>query len=451
MVPNESDVLETAPEDGDDATAANARPLLIYAGSPEDGFAGAGQTIALDGVTRVEFGRSRAAGVLDVTRERSTMRIGVPTMWASSKHAELALEPPGSPVEQVLRDLGSRNGTIVEGIPVTDAVALAPGQIIEIGRGFWMFRRYPNPIPDEEVDAGFDPTTTASPRLRQTERALARLAAGSMPILLVGETGCGKEYFAKAIHRASGRSGPFVRTTLAGAPAARIDTLLFGAPDGAEPGSIDRAVGGTLFIDDVSDLSREGQSKLLWALTEHPVMLTEGDAGVRVVAGSLRELGAMVMSQRFRADLYSRLAGFEARLPSLRERREDLGLLTRAILLQDAAHPLQIETPAYRRLLGHDWPFNVRELEQSLAAAASVGTGGELISRKALNDVLHSDASVPESADGIRAMRQELVRQLVAFDGDTRSVAENFGVDLTQVERWLERFDITPEQYRGLS
>jgi transcriptional regulator with PAS, ATPase and Fis domain len=449
MVPNDRDVLETAPEEADESTAANAQPLLIYIGSPENGFADAGQTIPLEGVARVLMGRSRTPGELVLDRERDVLRVGVPTRWSSSKHAEITIEPAGSSLAQTLTDLGSRNGTIVEGTPITETVALAQGQIVEIGRGFWTLRRAPGPIADADVVPDFDPTQTVSPALRQTERALARLADGSVPILLVGETGCGKEYFARAIHRASGRSGPFVRTTLAGAPASRIDALLFG--DEAEQGAIDRAVGGTLFIDDVSDLSRDGQSKLLWALTEHPAMVGEGDGSVRVVAGSLRELGPMVMSQRFRADLYSRLAGFEARLPSLRERREDLGLLARSILRSDPEHALEIETPAFRRLLGHDWPFNVRELQQSLAAAASVGTGGQVITRKALSDVLHSDASVPESAEGIRAMRQEIVRQLVAFDGDTRSVAENFGVDLAQVERWLERFDIEPDQYRGLS
>jgi transcriptional regulator of acetoin/glycerol metabolism len=453
MAEEEPDILETAPELASDSGTKDAESVLVYVGSSEDGFHGAGQTMLLKGINRVLLGRASNPDELESERERGVLRIGVPTMWASSKHAELVLNPPNNPTPFEIRDLGSRNGTIVEGEQISEITAVLPGQIFEVGRSFWMLRRHPAPIADEDHSLKFDATGTANPTMRHLERALTRLAPGHMPILLIGETGVGKEFYARAIHRASGRKGEFVRCTLAGAPPSRVDTLLFGVKDDPLlPGAIKMAEGGTLFVDDVSDLSRDAQAKLLWAVTQHPALSDEGGGGVRVLSASLRNLSPMVASQRFRADLYSRLAGFEARLPSLRDRREDLALMTRVLLPRESGADIRLETAAFRRLLGHSWPFNVRELHQSLAAAISIlSSPGTTITRDVLADVLRGDSSVPGSADGIRAMRQELVRQLVACDGDTSAVALNFGVDEDQIDRWLERFDIEPNQYRGLS
>jgi transcriptional regulator with PAS, ATPase and Fis domain len=446
MEPSDPQVLETAPEElGDEAR--RAEPILVHIGSAEDGFSSAGRTVSLTGVHRVRFGRAEEPGEVAWALERGVLRVAVPAVWASGTHADLTLHPLGSPTEQDLHDLGSRNGTIVEGRAITGVTTLGVGEVFEIGRTFWMVQRAASPVPDATDLVDFDPTGTASPTMRQVERSLARLARGDVPILLVGETGTGKEYLARRIHDASGRGGGLVKTSLAGAPPSRVEHALFGA-DG-QPGAIERARGGTLFIDDISGLPPDTQAKLLWALTEHPRLRTEGDAAVRIVAGSLRDVAAMVAAHRFRADLYSRVAGFEARLPALRERREDLGVLCAAFLREMG--DLKLETPAFRRLFGHAWPFNVRELAQTLAAAASVGSDATTITRAALDDVLRPDDEVPDSADAIRVMRQELVRQLVAADGDTAAVAASFGVEPEQIERWLARFDIEPGQYRGLS
>ncbi|HEY0878461.1 MAG TPA: sigma 54-interacting transcriptional regulator [Zeimonas sp.] len=208
---------------------------------------------------------------------------------------------------------------------------------------------------------------------------LLRLAAGSrIAVLLLGETGVGKELFARALHRMSDRrSKPFVALNCAAMPNELVEAELFGVEKGAytgaqltRPGRFERADGGTLFLDEIGDLPLPAQSKLLRALQEGEVERV-GDhrtrrVDVRVVAATNCRLQEAVRDGRFRSDLYYRLNAFQIEIPPLRERKEDIPLLAKRFLAEQCAiqgkKVLGFSDKAKRALLSCDWPGNIREL-----------------------------------------------------------------------------------------
>ncbi|MDX2232932.1 MAG: sigma-54 dependent transcriptional regulator [Hyphomonadaceae bacterium] len=212
------------------------------------------------------------------------------------------------------------------------------------------------------------PLIGRSAAMQEVYRIMARSAATDMIVLIEGETGVGKEAAARAIHQFSRRkTGPFVRLSLMGAPPAAAADALFGAD-----GEAARAVGGTLFVDDVDSLSAEGQAALERFLDRR----SNGGVGdVRVLAASSRPLGVMSLEGTFRPDLYYRLAIVTLRIPPLRERLEDVGDLARAFLVRarrDGLPEKGIDGSAIELLKTHTWPGNVRELENLLHRAAAL-------------------------------------------------------------------------------
>ncbi|MCA9681963.1 MAG: hypothetical protein KC457_07185, partial [Myxococcales bacterium] len=151
----------------------------------------------------------------------------------------------------------------------------------------------------------------------------------------------------------------------------------------------------------------------------------------------------MVEAGKFRPDLYSRLAGFAATLPPLRRRREDLGVLTQAA----TNGKVRLATRAFRRILSHSWPFNVRELHQTLATA-TILAGSNEISRDLLDDILSSRRDMPQSPESVSELRAKLVSELARSGGDTAEVARALGRDQKEIHRWIERFEIEPDTYR---
>lgn len=217
-----------------------------------------------------------------------------------------------------------------------------------------------------------------APALRKAIELL-RLAAGSrIAVLLLGETGVGKELFARALHQLSDRrTRPFVALNCAALPVELVESELFGVEKGAytgaqatRPGRFERADGGTLFLDEIGDLPLTAQSKLLRALQEGEIERV-GDhrtrkVDVRVVAATNCHLEDAVRDGRFRSDLYYRLNAFQIDIPPLRERKEDIPLLSRRFLSEQCAVQgkklLGFSDKAKRALLSHDWPGNIREL-----------------------------------------------------------------------------------------
>jgi len=443
----------TIPEETLTDDAPLSAPLghawLIYIGSSENDFVEAGRIWSLDNITKVRFGRVSGSEIRD-EREGTELIVRIPLGWVSGRHSELRMVKSSLGFEYDLCDLDSRNGTHIERQAVSGMARLLPGQVFEVGRSFWMIREVlQRDLPAEPVKA-LDPSGTCNPTLCAIQRTLVRLAPSDVTLLLRGETGTGKEVTARAVHKLSGRKGKFISTNLAALSDDRVDAILFGRSD-EQPGIFEKAEGGTLFLDELGELSPAAQAKLHAALAEGRVMRI-GEAqprrfDVRVICSTLHDVAQLVDAGKFRPDLYSRIAGFAATLPPLRQRREDLGVLTRVVTTRSTT--IKIATRAFRRILSHSWPFNVRELHQTLGTASILaGTNGE-ISRDLLDDIIASRRDMPQSPESVSELRAKLVAELARTGGDTAEVARALSRDLKEIHRWIERFELAPEAYRS--
>lgn len=314
--------------------------------------------LRLDGGARdLTVGRDAGCAVLldgsDVSRRHAVLR-------------KPALEHEKTGVITIA-DLGSHNGVYVNGSRVMEA-SLGLGDVVRIGGWVGVVTSTPGEV--VEIAPGF----WGGARLQAALAPLKKVAPTDLPVILLGETGTGKEIVARALHVWSGRSGPFVAINCAALPEALAEGELFGyrrgaftGADRANPGVFRSAEGGTLLLDEVSDLPLAIQAKVLRVLEQHEVQPL-GEArplpiDVRIVAAGQQPFDELVRAQRFRADLLARLDGLSVFLPPLRERREDvLTLFSR--LLESVGHG---RVPAFERDLAewlcvHDWPFNVREL-----------------------------------------------------------------------------------------
>jgi DNA-binding NtrC family response regulator len=251
--------------------------------------------------------------------------------------------------------------------------------------------------------APFAGLSTRSGSMHDVFAALGRLAPRDVSVLLLGETGVGKEVLAKAVHRQSARARrPFVIFDCgAVAPNLAESELLghergsFTGALGTHVGAFERAHGGTLFLDEVGELPLELQPRLLRALDSRRVRRVGGRdervVDVRVVAATNRDLRAEVRAGAFREDLYFRLAVAVVRVPALRERRDDVPDLCRALLVQMGREDVAISDDALLRLRDHDWPGNVRELKNALACAVALLDGGMFLLEVAhINRVIES-------------------------------------------------------------
>jgi DNA-binding NtrC family response regulator len=318
----------------------------------------------------------------------------------SRLHATLHGAPTGT-----LRivDKGSRNGTQVNGRRVSDAL-LADGDVITIGNSHLVVRA----VPPEARDAPLPAMVGVSPAIREVRADLAKYGPTPARVLLLGESGCGKEVAANALHEISGRGGPFVPVNCSAIPESLAESQFFGQVAGAftgaaaRPGLFRAAHGGTLFLDEVGDLPLAIQPKLLRVLEEHAVLPVGATApipiDVRVVAATNRDLGAGIAEQRFRGDLYARLAQCEVRLRPLRDRREDVLLL----LLHALGKGAPRFTPRLAEaLLLHAWPFNVREVFSIAQQLRIRSAGTELVDLPLVADRLSlgggQDGSMPLS------------------------------------------------------
>lgn len=434
------------------ASSPPREALLVHIGSPADGFEEAGRCHSLAEVHRVRFVRTTDSR-LEVRRQhgsddggppsrRDELQIAIPLRWVSGLHARLEHDREGV---LELFDCGSRNGTFVEGQRIQRGTSVSDGDLIEIGRSFWMVRK--GRAFDEEVGASCA-IDTVNPSLRGILRALERVAASNLPILLMGETGVGKDALAQAIHRRAGGTGELVQVNVMADSAEKL--LL---DDLGEGSLLASARGGTLFLDEVGELSLDGQTKLLSALMGHAPTMSHAHsdaAPIRIIAASTRDLRQMVATQAFRADLYARLAGYEARLPPLRDRREDLGLLVHRFARRRSGEPVAVDIEVFRDMLGHDWPFNVRELKHALQSAVALTDDGKTIDMSIWDQVVWRADDVPSPAR-IAAVRHALVQQLAVHAGDTAAVATSLKCDVADVERWLTRFSIEADRFAPLA
>jgi len=318
------------------------------------------------------------------------------------------------------------------------------------------------------ADAGPETHIVGSdPVMVEVYKAVARVAALPVPVLLLGETGTGKELVARALHRHGARpDGPFVPVNCGAIPDTLLESELFGHLRGAftdarrdRRGALAAAHGGTVFLDEVGEVSPSFQVKLLRFLEDGTVRPVGADAGVRVttrvVSATNRDLPALAAAGEFRQDLYYRLAGYEIRLPPLRERLADLPALVEHFrsALGDQLGQLQAgaATPGVLAILAaHPWPGNVRELAQ-VVRRLLIDTGG-LSDEDAVRRVLASpppggtakpspaSATTPPATTLDDVERQQIERVLRACSGNRSEAARRLGIDRKTLARKLRRY-----------
>jgi two-component system, NtrC family, response regulator AtoC len=312
----------------------------------------------------------------------------------SRRHARLHVgaRTPGGEVPVSIEDLGSSNGTWVREAQVLPGLPapLALGELFRLGRvSVWLESRQTaraEPAPGLarfELDGA--PILVEDPKMKVLYQLVDRIAPSDIDVILVGETGVGKEVLARSIHARSKRArGPFLGVNCAAFSEALLESELFGHEKGAftganaaKPGLLEHAQGGTILLDEVGELPLSSQVKLLRALEERKVLrvggLTPRAFDVRFIAATNRDLSAEIEEGRFRSDLYFRLDGITLEIPPLRARTAEIGPLALQYVLHFAVglgRPAPAVTPqALDALLRHPWPGNVRELRRVLERA----------------------------------------------------------------------------------
>jgi DNA-binding NtrC family response regulator len=315
----------------------------------------------------------------------------------SRRHAELVPAEDGVRV----RDLESRNGTYVGQKRVADAF-LGAGALVRVGRTKLRLEAVDAPF-DPGGEERFGPLRAKSAAMQQVFSLLRRASPLDATILLEGETGVGKEVLAETIHQQSARkTGPFVIFDCGSVAPELIASELFGHRRGAFTGAVsdrvgifEAARGGTVFLDEIGELDLKLQPTLLRALESRQVRrvgeVEQRPIDVRVLCATNRSLKEEVDAKRFRADLFHRLAVVRCRIPSLRERREDIPLLVDELLKRLGRKPSAVDPATMRTLMRHAWPGNVRELRNVLEQAAA-------LSGDKLDVALDVDAGAPAPA-----------------------------------------------------
>jgi transcriptional regulator with GAF, ATPase, and Fis domain len=288
----------------------------------------------------------------------------------SRRHAEILQRGPIF----IIRDLGSTNGVFVNGLRVSDA-PFSAGDLLRVGD--WIAAVVSMPAPDETIPVfgEFAPGLLGGPVLRPTFEVVRRIAPTTLPIVVEGETGTGKEVLSRAIHDLSGRTGPFVAVNCAALPEALAESELFGhrkgaftSADRASPGVFRAAEGGTILLDEVVDMPLALQAKVLRVLEQREVMpLGESrpmPVDVRVVAAAQWPLQQAVAERRFRGDLLARLNGVTVRMPPLKERKQEIPFVFQHLLRRHSAGASPpLDARLVEQLCLYDWPFNLRELD----------------------------------------------------------------------------------------
>jgi two-component system nitrogen regulation response regulator NtrX len=306
--------------------------------------------------------------------------------------------------------------------------------------------------------------------MSQLRQAIERVAPTNSRVMIVGPSGAGKELAARTMHQLSARAnGPFVVINAAAITPDRMETELFGVePNGSEPrklGALEDAHGGTLFVDDVADLPRETQNKILRVLVEQTFQRVGGGAkiavDVRIVASTARNLEALIAEGAFREDLYHRLSVVPIRVPALSERREDIPDLIDYFMdqiSQSTGLPKRrIGEDAMAVLQSHNWPGNVRQLRNNIERLMILA-GGEpnaVLSASMLPpDVGSMVPAMPNGNGGEQLMglplrdarevfeREYLVAQISRFGGNISRTAEFVGMERSALHRKLKALGI---------
>ncbi len=367
----------------------------------------------------------------------------------------------------VVLDLGSTNGTFIDGAQVKEAF-LRPGSTLEVGDVHLRLQPVVAPIdiaPAESTRLG-DLVGSSRP-MRQVFSLLQKIAPTESTLLLIGETGSGKGAASKTIHTLSTRAtGPLVVFDCAAVSANLIESELFGHERGSFTGAIgqrigclERSSGGTLFLDEIDDLPLDLQPKLLRALEDREFRRLGQSGGAikfdtRVIAASKKDLWSETQAGRFREDLFFRLSVFTVTLPPLRERSEDIPLLVDA--MADGGLWARLAPTQHEQFLGHTWPGNVRELRNAVERLKHLADIPELASASFLRE--YSGPATPSSesvavnyAGAFKTVKDELIRAfereyltrlLSKTRGNVAKAAREAELDRKHLYSLLHKYDL---------
>jgi DNA-binding NtrC family response regulator len=378
----------------------------------------------------------------------------------SPRHAEVRLQGG----QAVVHDLGSGSGVRVNGAPVRETHALAEGDVLRLGNTMLMYTSRERAPTVEERIALEPELTGTTPSIEAVRRSVEAVAPHPRSVVISGETGTGKEIVAHLIHKRSGRTGPLVAVNCGGFTEGLLASELFGHVRGAFTGAIAEqqglfraAHGGTLFLDEAGDIPLALQPTLLRVLETWHVRPVgsprDVPVDVRVIAASNRELVALVRQGLFRADLYARLAQWIIRIPPLRDRREDIPALSRALLAQLDASGRSLTPDLEEALLVHPWPLNVRGLSNVLCIAAIATPAGHPLElgpevQTALEDNRTERTVLPVDAPPVELDRACLEQLLQQFGGRVAEMARHVGVSRPRLYRLLWSAGLDPAQFR---
>jgi two-component system, NtrC family, response regulator AtoC len=349
--------------------------------------------------------------------EDSSLRLDDPSV--SRAHLELHPTREGLEVE----DLGSSNGTILirsgaepganqDRLAPHERHSMRPGDALRVGAVLLSLQAKRSSLPPVKnmVRGVGGPRVMNDPAVKQAYELITRAAATEISVLILGETGAGKEAMAETVHQRSPRSGgPFLLLNCAALSETLLESELFGHEKGAftgahssKAGLLESTAGGTVFLDEIGELSLGTQAKLLRVLEERSVLRVGATKprriDVRFVTATNRDLTREVRAGRFRGDLYYRISGLVVRIPPLRERLTEIEPLARHFLAEFCGQMGQkvpeLTPPAVEALLSHDWPGNVRELKNVMERAVLLAVGGVIVREHVLPEpTLFGDAS----------------------------------------------------------
>jgi two-component system, NtrC family, response regulator AtoC len=413
---------------------------------------------------RVTLGRGAEADV--VVDHPSVSRV----------HAAVHVGPTG---RCLVEDLGSRNGTRLRGADVRDKLAeLRPGDALQVGAATLVLQER------RDGQRAWAPGGGAvRPRapvemvvgsaMRELMELADRVAPGEINVLILGETGVGKERLAEHLHqRSRRRDKPLVRIHCAALAESLFESELFGHERGAftgaiaaKPGLLETAEGGTVFLDEIGEVPAPVQVKLLRAIDERKVQrvgsVTTRSVDVRFLAATHRDLGSEVNGGQFRQDLYYRLAGVTLRIPPLRERKDELAALA-ASFAGDAAErigrPRPALSPSARAALeAHEWPGNIRELRNVVERAVLLAGDAPAIDEAHLHMAeevtarpsLAPPAPAPQSSTGVQLReeldaleRERILGALERCAGNQTRAAETLGIPRSTLLKRLDSLGI---------
>lgn len=396
----------------------------------------------------------------------------------SSVHLEIAPTERGFRV----RDLGSTNGTYIEGIRISEAF-IEGGQMLRVGGLELQFElgRDKVALPMSEATELHGAVGTSA-AMRTIFSRVERVAKTDATVLIQGETGTGKEVIAWSLYEASRRADkPFVVVDCGAIARNLIESELFGHEKGAFTGAHNKRIGaferaheGTLFLDEIGELELELQPKLLRALERREIQRVGGEKTIqvktRILAATHRDLRAMVARGEFREDLYYRLAVVPLELPPLRERKEDILLLVNRFLDDLGVTADELPPGAMQRFLDHTWPGNCRELKNAVERAVVLGEtrflgspaqeGVQEIGALASGTVHAASGSgtghfevdlerpyKEQKSDVVADFEERYARMLIKeYEGNVSAAARKAGIDRMSLHKILDRYGLDPKR-----